>query len=100
VQESVYDKFIALLVSRANELVVGNGMEEKTVGGPLVSKVQYDKVWNYIESGKAEGAKVILGGEKRQGKGFYVDPTSEHFDSNKRTNFLIYFQSSPISDKT
>jgi aldehyde dehydrogenase (NAD+) len=42
-----------------------------------ISKVQYDRVWGYIEHGKAEGAKVILGGEKRPGKGFYVDPTSE-----------------------
>jgi aldehyde dehydrogenase (NAD+) len=40
-----------------------------------VSKVQYDRVWNYIESGKAEGAKPIIGGVKRSGKGFYVDPT-------------------------
>lgn len=31
----------------------------------------------YIEAGKKEGAKVILGGEKRSGKGFFVDPTSE-----------------------
>jgi aldehyde dehydrogenase (NAD+) len=34
-------------------------------------------VWGYIESGKQQGAKTILGGEKRDGKGYYVDPTSE-----------------------
>lgn len=42
-----------------------------------VSKTQYDRVWNYIEAGKQEGAKPILGGVKRSGKGFYADPTSE-----------------------
>jgi len=40
-----------------------------------VSKTQYDRVWGYIESGKAEGAKAVLGGKKRPGKGYYVDPT-------------------------
>ena len=41
-----------------------------------VSKAQYDRVWGYIESGKAQGAKVVLGGEKRTSKGYWVDPTS------------------------
>ena len=44
-----------------------------------VSKVQYDRVWGYIESGKTEGAKVLLGGTKRGGKGYYVEPTSTLF---------------------
>ena len=42
-----------------------------------MSKGQYDRVWNYIESGKSEGAKVVFGGEKRNAKGYWVDPTSE-----------------------
>lgn len=37
--------------------------------------MQYDRVWSYIESGKKEGARLLVGGEKRQGKGFYADPT-------------------------
>lgn len=41
-----------------------------------ISKGQYDRVWAYIEAGKQEGAKPILGGVKRTGKGFFVDPTS------------------------
>lgn len=42
-----------------------------------VSKTQYDRVWGYIEAGKQEGAKAVLGGVKRSGKGFYADPTSQ-----------------------
>ncbi|KAI0775410.1 aldehyde dehydrogenase domain-containing protein [Irpex lacteus] len=75
VQESIYDKFIEILVGKAKQLVVGEGFDEKVGGGPLVSKVQYDKVWSYIEAGKSEGAKLVLGGEKRSSKGYYVDPT-------------------------
>lgn len=42
--------------------------------GPLVDKIQYDKVWQYIEGGK-EGGKLITGGKKPEGKGYYVPPT-------------------------
>jgi len=41
-----------------------------------VSKTQYDRVWSYIESGKKEGARVIVGGEKRTAPGYWVDATS------------------------
>ncbi|KAJ7276293.1 NAD-aldehyde dehydrogenase [Mycena haematopus] len=75
VQDSIHDKFVELLVSKVKELVFGNGLDDKTSGGPVVSKAQYDKIWAYIESGKQEGAKVTLGGTKRPGKGFFVDPT-------------------------
>jgi aldehyde dehydrogenase (NAD+) len=75
VQDSIYDKFVALLVQKTKELVIGDGFDEKSGGGPVVSKVQYDKVWGYIEKGKAQGAKLELGGQKRPGKGFFVDPT-------------------------
>jgi aldehyde dehydrogenase (NAD+) len=48
-------------------------------------------VWGYIESGKQEGAKIILGGEKRNSKGYYVDPTSEspYSKFSSRVLFLI-----------
>jgi len=75
VEETIYDAFIELLVSKVKELVFGDGLDDKTSGGPVVSKTQYDRIWAYIESGKQEGAKVALGGNKRTGKGFFVDPT-------------------------
>ncbi|KAJ7699995.1 NAD-aldehyde dehydrogenase [Mycena rosella] len=75
VQESIHDKFVEILVSKVKELVFGNGLDDKSAGGPVVSKTQYDRVWSYIESGKQEGAKVAVGGTKRTGKGFFVDPT-------------------------
>jgi len=75
VQDSIHDKFVGILVSKVKELVIGDGFHEKSGGGPVVSKGQYERVWGYIEAGKQEGAKVILGGTKRSGKGYYVDPT-------------------------
>merc|ERR1712224_401948 len=43
--------------------------------GPQVDKIQFDKVLGYIESGKAEGAKVALGGGRQGDKGYFVQPT-------------------------
>ncbi|SJL01942.1 related to aldehyde dehydrogenase [Armillaria ostoyae] len=75
VQNSIYDKFVDILVSKVKELSIGDGFDDKNFGGPVVSKVQYDRVWGYIEAGKQEGAKPVIGGVKRSGKGFYVEPT-------------------------
>jgi aldehyde dehydrogenase (NAD+) len=75
VQDSIYDKFIDILVSTVKATNIGDGFDPKNGGGPLVSKVQFDRVWGYIDAGRAEGAKVALGGERRDTKGYFVDPT-------------------------
>jgi aldehyde dehydrogenase (NAD+) len=94
VQDTIYVKFVSTLAAKAKQLVIGDGFDESSGGGPVVSnyspsgallyltirlkvsKTQYDRVWSYIESGKKEGAKVIVGGERRQAPGYWVDPTS------------------------
>ena len=43
--------------------------------GPLVSEDQYDRVNQYMELGKSEGAQVRSGGDTGAGKGYYVNPT-------------------------
>ncbi|THH17943.1 hypothetical protein EW146_g2947 [Bondarzewia mesenterica] len=75
VQDTIYEKFLSLLASKAKALVIGDGFDEATGGGPVVSKAQYDRVWGYIEAGKSEGARVVVGGEKRKTTGYWVDPT-------------------------
>ena len=62
----------------AEGVVVGDPMSDKTNIGPVVSKVQFDRVEGYIAKGIAEGAKVVIGGSGRpEGleKGYYVRPT-------------------------
>jgi aldehyde dehydrogenase (NAD+) len=44
VQESIYDKFVALLVSKANELAVGDGFDPKTAAGPVVCAISSVRV--------------------------------------------------------
>jgi aldehyde dehydrogenase (NAD+) len=59
-------------------VVVGDPASEKTTVGPLVSKIQFERVERYIERGIAEGAKLVTGGRGRPdglSKGYYVKPT-------------------------
>jgi aldehyde dehydrogenase (NAD+) len=62
----------------AEEVIVGDPKSATTVLGPVVSKIQFDRVENYIAKGIAEGAKVVIGGQGRPAglkKGYFVKPT-------------------------
>jgi aldehyde dehydrogenase (NAD+) len=79
----------ALAKSVAESVVVGDPNSEKTTIGPVVSKVQFDRVEGYIAKGIAEGAKVVTGGAGRPDglpKGYYVKPT---IFSNVRNDMTI-----------
>ncbi len=73
----------------AASVVAGDPASEKTNLGPLVSKVQFERVEGYIEKGIAEGAKVVIGGSGRPDgltKGYFVKPT---IFSNVRNDMTI-----------
>src|SRR6202161_1011161 len=62
----------------AESVVVGDPKAEGTAVGPLVSKIQFDRVEGFIAKGIAEGAKVVVGGSGRPAglaKGYFVKPT-------------------------
>ncbi|RCK52458.1 betaine-aldehyde dehydrogenase [Thalassospira profundimaris] len=79
VHESVKDAFLAKLVERSKDLVLGDPEKPETQVGPIVTKAQFDKVMSYIELGKKEGATVVLGGhavtEGMPEGGLFVAPT-------------------------
>ena len=75
VQRGLYEQFVEALAEKAKALKVGPGMEPSTDMGPLVSAKQQQTVLGYIEQGKAEGARLVAGGERAHDKGFYVQPT-------------------------
>lgn len=75
VHESIYDEFVAKAVEMAKNTPVGDAFEPSTFNGPLISKVQLDKVLNYIELGKKEGAKLLCGGNRIDRKGYFVENT-------------------------
>merc|ERR1711988_1497756 len=77
IQEDVHDAFVEKVMEHAKKLrTMGDTTSETTVPicdlGPQIDKIQFDKVLGYIESGKKEGAKVALGGDKQGNKGYHV----------------------------
>lgn len=80
VQESIADKFIDRVVERTKKIKTGHPLDPETMIGAQASRDQFEKILNYIEIGRAEGAEVLCGGEAcaQDGGiegGFYVKPT-------------------------
>jgi aldehyde dehydrogenase (NAD+) len=79
VEASIHDEFVDRLAAYARTLKVGNGMEEGIDLGPLVSSDQLDRVMGYIDAGRREGARAVVGGERLAAgplaKGWFVAPT-------------------------
>jgi betaine-aldehyde dehydrogenase len=75
VQKGIKERFLTRLAERLGDAIMGDPMDEATNFGPLVSAAQRDKVMGYIAAGRAEGARLITGGEAPEGPGFFVTPT-------------------------
>ncbi|MCW0018916.1 aldehyde dehydrogenase family protein [Rhizobium sp. BT-226] len=77
VHEAIYGRLLERLVEETNRIKIGNGLDEGTLLGPLVSKRQYDQVVAAIEGARKAGATVACGGTRPEGfdKGFYLRPT-------------------------
>lgn len=69
------EKTKEILKDLYKDVKVGDPTDDDTVVGPISSKEQYETVLNYIQKGKDEGAEVLLGGNKIDRKGYYVEPT-------------------------
>ncbi|HEY2420735.1 MAG TPA: aldehyde dehydrogenase family protein [Neobacillus sp.] len=79
VEESIFDRFVARFVERAQQIKVGPGNDASSEMGPLVSSEHLENVLQYIELGKEEGATVATGGKRivtgGLEKGYFVEPT-------------------------
>jgi len=79
IARDIYDAVAKHVVDKARSIVIGNGLDEKTVMGPLATEAQYNKVNEMINVGKAEGLEMIYGGDQAEAyfpnNGFYVAPT-------------------------
>ncbi|PGT89752.1 aldehyde dehydrogenase family protein [Bacillus sp. AFS040349] len=70
----MYKEVTDKLVDYANGVTLGNGLDESTTMGPLVSKRQQEIVTSYIQKGLEEGAHLLVGGQTLD-SGYYVTPT-------------------------
>jgi aldehyde dehydrogenase len=79
VHESIYDEFMARALARVEAIVSGDPLDAATMFGAQASNDQMEKILSYIDIGKAEGARVLAGGNRRTVPGleggYYVEPT-------------------------
>jgi phenylacetaldehyde dehydrogenase len=75
VHRSVADRVIEGIAQRARALRVAPGLSPEAEIGPVISARQRERVMAYIDSGRAEGAEVVAGGQAVQGEGFFIQPT-------------------------
>jgi aldehyde dehydrogenase (NAD+) len=77
VEESVHDAFLEKVAERARKMTPADPLDPKTRLGSLVSEKQRDTVARYVETGKAEGAKIVAGGNRASvgGKGAFFEAT-------------------------
>lgn len=79
VEEAVHGAFMDRLLTRTAKMRIGDPMDPETHVGALISREHLEKVLGYIETGKAEGARVAIGGKRPDDpaltNGFFVEPT-------------------------
>ncbi len=80
IQESIYDRFMERALKRVAAIKQGNPLDTDTMMGAQASKEQLTKILSYLDLGKQEGAKVLIGGSQAKlggdlDGGYYVQPT-------------------------
>ncbi|KAF9007190.1 aldehyde dehydrogenase [Cyathus striatus] len=77
IQDSIYDKFLEKFASIAKALgeATGDPFGQGIRHGPQVSEAQFNRVMEYISSGKEAGATVHVGGERHGSEGYFIKPT-------------------------
>jgi aldehyde dehydrogenase len=80
IQESIYEQFIEKVIERAKLIKRGNPLDTEVQVGAQASQMQFDKIMEYVDIGKREGAEVLMGGEVEQlgaefDSGYYIQPT-------------------------
>lgn len=75
VHEQIYEDVIQALKGVAEKMPMGNGMQEGVVLGPIQNKMQFDKVNELVEDAKKKGARIVIGGAPRGGKGYFYPIT-------------------------
>src|SRR6188472_103426 len=78
-QSGIHDEFLSRLIDRARGMTLGDGRKKGTDVGPLIHESSRAKVERYVDIGQEDGADLVCGGRRAQGKslehGFFFEPT-------------------------
>lgn len=75
VQDGVYDAFAVKMAAAVGSLKVGDGFEDGTIAGPLITEAAVEKVEEHIKDATAKGATITTGGHRHALGGTFFEPT-------------------------
>lgn len=75
VHEKIYDAYLEIFIRQVRDWSIGDPLEEGIYFGPISRKQQLDILEKQVADAVAKGAKVLRGGKRRGGKGYYFEPT-------------------------
>lgn len=76
VEAAIHDRFVEQILARVrSDWKVGNPLDPATSMGPLISRAHLNSVEEYVAEGKKAGARLLLGGDRPDGRGYFLRPT-------------------------
>lgn len=75
VEDGAHDEVVERLVDMNQQRKLGDPFDTETEQGPQVDQAQFDKILQYVEYGKEDGANCVSGGQRHGNEGFFVEPT-------------------------
>lgn len=75
IQDTVVEKFKLKLLEQITKLKSGNGFDSNSQMGPLINPLAINKMKKLVADAQSEGAELLVGGRKIEGKGYFFEPT-------------------------
>lgn len=75
VEENIHDEFVNRVVTETKKMQIGDPLDRSTAHGPQNHKAHLEKLLQYVNTGVAEGAKLVYGGTRVDRKGLFIHPT-------------------------
>jgi acyl-CoA reductase-like NAD-dependent aldehyde dehydrogenase len=75
VQRGIHDALVEKMIAVSKAIRIGHGFDPGTQLGPLISQTQLDRVCHYVETGRSEGADMVLGSGRHGAEGYFHTPT-------------------------
>ena len=87
VEKSIHAKLVEMMVEKAQQIRLGDGLDPDTKMGPLITAEHRERVESYIKIGKTSGARLVTGGQRPVAlkQGYFLEPTIfDHVDPNSQ----------------
>lgn len=75
VQDGIYEEFVAHFIEQTRAMQIGSGLDERNAMGPLANPRRLAAMGEYVADAREKGAAIRAGGARREGPGFYWEPT-------------------------